>query len=125
MLSLRRCTPAEQVRSWAIPCIENGIDPNQVQQPAAPAPGEGVECRGCQHLGMGWVHQPGVRRVFRFRCGKQHALLELGFFGERVLIAPPECGDYAGKSSSVLASGAYQGGGKDLGYCPSLEHHHE
>jgi len=86
ILLLRRYTPAEQVRSWALLCSDNDINPNQVQHPAAPAPGEGVECRGCQHLGLGWVHRPGVRRVFRFVCDRQHALLELGYAGERVLI---------------------------------------
>lgn len=99
ILSLRHCTPAEQVRSWALLCGENGIDPNRVQHPYAPAPSEGVECRGCQHLGAGWVQRPGVRRVFRFSCDKWHAVLELGYAGERVLIAPPECSDYAGRHS--------------------------
>lgn len=100
ILSLRCCTPSEQVRSWALLCSENGIDPNQVQHPYTPSPGEGVECRGCQHLGMGWAHRPSVRRVFGFACDKRHAMLELGYAGERVLIAPPECSDYAGRHSS-------------------------
>ncbi len=100
MLALRRSTPAEQVRSWALLCSDNGIDPNQVQHPFTPSPGEGVECCGCQHLGAGWVQRPGVRRVFRFMCDKRHALLELGYAGERVLIAPQECSDYAGRHSS-------------------------
>ncbi len=100
MLALRNSTPAEQVHSWALLCSENGIDPNQVQHPCALAHSEGMECRGCQHLGMGWVNRPGVRRVFGFECGKRHALLELGYAGERVLMAPPECNDYAGRHSS-------------------------
>jgi hypothetical protein len=94
ILSLRHCTPAEQVQSWALLCSDNGIDPNQVHAPVM-SPGEGVACRGCQHLGAGWVHRPGICRVFRFTCDKRHAMLELGYAGERVLVAPPECSDYA------------------------------
>lgn len=98
LLMLKFSTPAEQVRAWAMLCKENDIDPDQVQQVALPSMGEGVACRGCNHLAMDWVRQVAGRRVFRCVCDKQHALLELGFAGERVLIAPPECNDYAGRS---------------------------
>ena len=95
LLMLKYSTPAEQVRAWAMLCKENDIDPNQVQQLSIPSLGEGAACQGCSHLAMDWVRQRTARRVFRFVCEKQHALLELGFAGERVLIAPPECSDYA------------------------------
>jgi hypothetical protein len=96
ILSLNQYAPAEQVQLWALSCSDNGIDPFQVNTPALSA-GEGMVCRDCLHLGAGWVQRPGVRRVFRFTCDKRHAMLELGYAGERVLIAPPECKDYAGK----------------------------
>lgn len=38
--------------------------------------------------------QPVGRYVFKFACDKQHAVLELGLAGERVLIAPYDCHDY-------------------------------
>ena len=93
LLSLNQYAPAEQVQLWALSCSDNGIDPNQLHAPAL-SPGEGVVCSGCQHLSNGWVQRPGLRRVFRFTCDKRHAILELGYAGERVLIAPPECGDF-------------------------------
>ena len=98
LLMLKFSTPPEQVRAWAILCKENDIDPNQVQQLAMPSLGEGNTCRDCNHLTAEWVRQRSGRRVFRFVCDKQHALLELGFAGERVLIAPPECNDFTGKT---------------------------
>jgi hypothetical protein len=98
LLMLKFSTPAEQVRAWAGLCKENDIDSDQVQQLAMPSLGQGVACRGCSHLAMDWVRQVAGRRVFRWVCGKQHALLELGFAGERVMIPPPECNDYAGRS---------------------------
>ena len=95
MMALKQSTPAEQVRAWAMLCKESSIDPVQVQQLAMPSDGEGIECRGCIHLTMDKVRQISGRRVFRFVCSKQYAVLELGFAGERVLIAPPECKEYA------------------------------
>jgi len=97
ILSLMHYPPSEQVRSWAMMCNDNGIDPVQVQQLTVPSPGDGVECRGCNHLSTERVRQPSGRRVFRFVCSKHYAVLELGYAGERLLIAPPECNDYAGK----------------------------
>lgn len=100
MLSLMRYPPSEQVRAWAMLCNENGIDPSRVRHLVIRSTGEGVGCSGCDHLKMDNVKQSSVRRVFRFVCSKQYAVLELGFVGERVLIAPPECNDYEVHRSS-------------------------
>lgn len=101
ILSLKHCTPAEQVRAWALSCSDNGIDPYQVQHPVAPSPGKGVECRGCVHLAIEKLAQPSGRRVFSWVCRLHHALLELGYAGECILIAPPGCSDYAGSIHPV------------------------
>lgn len=100
MLSLMRYPPSEQVRAWAMLCNENGIEPSRVQHLVIRSTGEGVGCGGCDHLKMDNVKQSSVRHVFRFVCSKQYAVLELGFVGERVLIAPPECNDYEAHRSS-------------------------
>ena len=101
LVMLKTMSPPEQVRAWAMLCKENDIDPDHVQQVALPSLGEGVTCCGCNHLGMSWVRQAVGRRVFKFVCDKQHAVLELGFAGERVLIAPHTCHDYEGRREAA------------------------
>ena len=101
LVMLKTMPPPEQVRAWAMLCNENDIDPDHVQQVALPSLGEGVTCCGCNHLGMSWVRQAVGRRVFKFACEKQHAVLELGFAGERVLIAPHTCHDYEGRHEAA------------------------
>jgi uncharacterized protein YidB (DUF937 family) len=111
ILSLRNCTPAEQVQSWALSCSNNGIDPNQLHTPALSL-SEGMTCRDCLHLDVGYIQRPGLRRTFNFKCNKWHAILELGYAGERVLIAPPECSDFADVSkikSSVAGNSRGRG----------------
>ena len=101
LVMLKTMSPPEQVRAWAMLCKENDIDPDHVQQVTLPSLGEGVTCRGCNHLGMSWVRQAVGRCVFKFVCDKQHAVLELGFAGERVLIAPHTCHDYEGRRETA------------------------
>ena len=101
LLMLKTMPPPEQVRAWAMLCKENDIDPDHAQQVALPSLGEGVTCRGCNHLGMSWVRQAVGRRVFKFACEKHYAVLELGFAGERVLIAPHTCHDYEGRREAA------------------------
>lgn len=60
-----------------------------------PAPDRGSDCMRCAHLNMRAEVHEGTRRVFWWRCERGHALLEGRNFGERVLLAPPEC-DQAG-----------------------------
>lgn len=50
-----------------------------------------AECMRCANLAMRVERHEGTRRVFWWRCLKGHALLEGRNFGERVLLAPPEC----------------------------------
>ena len=97
LLMLKSMSPPEQVRAWALLCSENGIDPYQVEYPVAQSSGQGVECRGCIHLVNEKIEQPTGRRAFCWVCSRRHALLELGYAGERVLIAPQGCNDYAGR----------------------------
>jgi len=50
-----------------------------------------AECMRCANLLMRVETHEGTRRVFWWRCAKGHALMEGCNFGERVLLAPPEC----------------------------------
>lgn len=60
-----------------------------------PAPTKGADCMRCANLTMRCeVHEP-TRRVFWWRCERGYELLEGRNFGERVMLAPPEC-DAAG-----------------------------
>jgi hypothetical protein len=59
-----------------------------------PAQQAGQDCRGCKHITMTIEHHEGTRRKFFWRCGLGHRQLEMGLFGERLIIAPPECKDY-------------------------------
>src|SRR5712692_5831869 len=59
------------------------------------APSRGADCMSCVNLKMRFEYQPDTRRVWWWRCMKSHALMEGRNFGERVLLAPPEC-DAAG-----------------------------
>jgi hypothetical protein len=55
------------------------------------APDSATECARCAHLHqLAEIHE-GTRRTFWWRCSKGHALMEGRSYGERVLLAPPEC----------------------------------
>jgi hypothetical protein len=87
----------EQIRSWAILCYKNGIDPHRIIYPFVQSPNKGTSCQGCKHLNMQsihTVHTEGKRRVYRFVCSQHHQILEAFYVAERVLIAPESCGDY-------------------------------
>jgi len=58
------------------------------------APSKGVECGQCDHLKMLQFSRPKDRRLFHWRCVKGFNILEAGFGGERILIAPSECNQY-------------------------------
>lgn len=62
--------------------------------PPRPAPEKAAECMSCANLTMRVEHHEGTRRVFWWRCERGHALMEGRNFGERVLLAPPECSDF-------------------------------
>ena len=59
------------------------------------APESGLDCQGCKHLEMIQFIRPQDRRLFHWRCTQGFNILEAGCAGERVLIAPPECNQYA------------------------------
>jgi len=71
-------------------------DGGETRQPEAPvpAPERAAECMRCANLTMRIEHHVGTRRVFWWRCNRGHALMEGRNFGERVLLAPPECADF-------------------------------
>lgn len=56
---------------------------------------EGHECASCTHLNMLVFHKPNTRRKFHWRCVQGFNILEAGYAGERVLIAPIECNKYS------------------------------
>ncbi|MEO6823250.1 MAG: hypothetical protein ABI167_00695 [Nitrosospira sp.] len=58
-----------------------------------PAQQAGQDCQGCKHITMATEHHS-TRRKFFWRCGLGHRQLEMGLNGERIIIAPPGCGDY-------------------------------
>jgi hypothetical protein len=62
--------------------------------PPRPAPSGGSECMRCANLSMRVEHHQGTRRVFWWRCTRGHALLEGRNYGERVMLAPPDCHDF-------------------------------
>ena len=58
---------------------------------AVPAALSAYDCTGCDHLEMREEPQPGTRRRFFWRCAEGFELLEGRNYGERVVLAPPEC----------------------------------
>lgn len=58
---------------------------------AVPSALSGYDCTGCDHLTMREEPQPGTRRRFFWRCSEGFELLEGRNYGERVILAPPEC----------------------------------
>ncbi|MEK6736016.1 MAG: hypothetical protein AABY47_05560 [Pseudomonadota bacterium] len=90
---LQTIPQSEQIRSWAILCYKNGIDPHRVIYPFTQSPNKGTSCQGCKHIEMLKI-PTGKRPVFRFVCNQRHQLLEAHYVHERVLIAPESCRDY-------------------------------
>ena len=58
---------------------------------AVPSALSGYDCTGCDHLTMKEEPQPGTRRRFFWRCAEGFELLQGRNYGERVVLAPPEC----------------------------------
>ncbi|MDO8893729.1 hypothetical protein [Nitrosomonas sp.] len=93
IINLQTIPQQEQVRSWAILCYKNGIDPHRVIYPFTQSPNKGTSCQGCKHIEM--LKIPTEKRpVFRFVCSLHHQILEATYVHERVLIAPESCRDY-------------------------------
>jgi hypothetical protein len=69
---------------------------------------DGHECNGCQHQTMTTERHPGTRRKFFWRCELGHVQLETGHGGERIIIAPDSCADYA-HANGAIASGRSHG----------------
>ena len=61
---------------------------------------EGQECNGCQYQTMSVERHPGTRRKFFWRCERGYVQLETGYKGERIIIAPEACTDYASVANS-------------------------
>jgi hypothetical protein len=67
-------------------------EPDEHAAPAIhPVPDRGTDCTRCAHLTMRCEIHEGTRRVFWWRCARGHELLEARSYGERTLLAPPEC----------------------------------
>ena len=94
---LQTIPQSEQIKSWAILCLNHGIDPHKAIRPFTKSSNTGTSCQGCKHISMELIPTDS-RPVYRFVCGKQHHMLEAFHIGERVLIAPESCNDY--KSTS-------------------------
>ena len=94
IIKLQTIPPLEQVRSWAMLCQSNGIDPHQIIYPFSQSPGKGTDCQGCQHFDMQTIHKPNERKLYHWVCKLNHAILESYDVGKRVLIAPESCNDY-------------------------------
>lgn len=97
IMKLRTMPQPEQIRSWAILCRGNGIDPHRIIYPFVQSPNKGTSCQGCKHLNIQsihTVHTEGKRCVYRFVCSQNHQTLEAFYVAKRVLIASESCGDY-------------------------------
>jgi len=93
IINLQTIPQQEQIRSWAILCYKNGIDPHRIIYPFTQSPNKGTSCQGCKHIEM--LKVPTDKRpVFRFVCSLRHQLLEVHYIHERVLLAPESCRDY-------------------------------
>jgi hypothetical protein len=55
---------------------------------------EGVDCSGCDRLEMRAEAIAGTRRRFFWKCLEGYRLLEGRNYGERVILAPPECASF-------------------------------
>ena len=95
LIRLETMMPIEQVKTWARYAVENGIDPHEIIYPFTQSPGKGHDCMTCKNLDMTCTSQPGIsRKVYQWRCMRQHQILEACYLRERLLIAPAECTDY-------------------------------
>lgn len=55
------------------------------------SPLSGLDCSTCANLGMRQEWHTGTRRAFFWRCTKGYELLQGRNYGERTIMAPPEC----------------------------------
>jgi hypothetical protein len=95
LLKLETMSPIEQVKTWARYAMENGIDPHQIIYPFIKSPGKGNDCMTCSNLDMTSTKQPDTsRKLYQWRCKKNHQILEAYYLRERVLVSPVECLDY-------------------------------
>jgi len=95
LLKLETMPPIEQVKTWARYALENGIDPHQIIYPFIKSPGKGNDCMTCSNLDMTSTKQPDAsRKLYQWRCKKNHQILEAYYLRERVLVSPVECSDY-------------------------------
>lgn len=51
-------------------------------------------CDGCRNLAMASEYRGQGRRFFWFACSQGFPIMEAGYHGERVLLAPAECNRY-------------------------------
>lgn len=94
LLKLQQIPPSEQVHRWALACRENGLPPERVILPGVPSSGKAMDCMRCKNLQMALESRDGRRKQYHWSCTKQHAILEAGYLGERILLAPDTCNDY-------------------------------
>lgn len=94
LLKLKYLPPPEQVQRWALGCCENGLPAERVILSGVPSSGKAMDCMNCKHLEMILASRHGKRKQYHWSCARQHAILEVGYLGERVLLAPDTCNDY-------------------------------
>jgi hypothetical protein len=70
----------------AFPIVQVHRQPNP-----EPSPLSGLDCSGCNNLDMRQEWHTGTRKVFFWRCKAGHELLQGRNYGERIVLAPPEC----------------------------------
>lgn len=70
------------------------ISPGETEPALRPTSDHGAGCMSCANLTMRVETHEGTRRTFWWRCDRGHALMEGRNFGERVLLAPPECDEW-------------------------------
>lgn len=70
IINLQTIPQYEQIKSWALLCIDNGIDPYFATSPFTQLHSKGKACQGCKHIEMEKIPD-GDRMSFKFVC-KQH-----------------------------------------------------
>ena len=93
IINLQTIPQYEQIQSWALLCLDNGIDPYFATSPFTQLHSKGKACQGCKHIEMEKIPD-GDRMSFKFVCKQQHPILEAYYVGQRILIAPESCSDY-------------------------------
>lgn len=82
---------AEAIKANREALLQRLRAPVHAEAATRPAQTEALDCMRCAHIQMRFEVHDGTRRRFFWRCGKNHRQLEIGYGGERVIVAPEEC----------------------------------